>query len=102
MLQSRVNHHNPTTSRALRNSRRISSTPGALPPRSFLITSMTSAPEIGEPAPQSPGSTSSVEDMPVFEALPEVGVEAPPHGRLRQAFPAYPQDLFGHNHVWSA
>ncbi|MEQ2316560.1 hypothetical protein AMECASPLE_033674 [Ameca splendens] len=65
MLQSRINHHNPTTSRALRNSRRISSTPGALPPRSFLITSVTSAPEIGEPAPQSPGSISSVEDMPV-------------------------------------
>ncbi|MEQ2306402.1 hypothetical protein AMECASPLE_007940 [Ameca splendens] len=31
----------------------------------------------------------------VFEALPEVGVEAPPHGRLRQAFPADPQDSFG-------
>ncbi|KAK5618707.1 hypothetical protein CRENBAI_013501 [Crenichthys baileyi] len=31
----------------------------------------------------------------VFEALPEVGVEAPPHGRLRQVFPANPQDSFG-------
>ncbi|TWW62582.1 hypothetical protein D4764_04G0012290 [Takifugu flavidus] len=46
MLQSRVNHDSPTTSRALRNSGRISSTPGALPPRSFLTTSATSAPEI--------------------------------------------------------
>ncbi|KAK0146621.1 hypothetical protein N1851_014076 [Merluccius polli] len=49
MLQSRVNHDSPTTSRALRNS---SSTPGALPPRSFLTTSATLAPEIGEPTPQ--------------------------------------------------
>ncbi|MEQ2249848.1 hypothetical protein ILYODFUR_033742 [Ilyodon furcidens] len=31
----------------------------------------------------------------VFEALLEVGVEAPPHGRLRQSFPADPQDSFG-------
>ncbi|MEQ2285534.1 hypothetical protein AMECASPLE_032836 [Ameca splendens] len=46
-------------------SRRISSNPGALPPRSFLITLVTLAPEIGEPAPRSPGSASSVEDLPV-------------------------------------
>ncbi|MEQ2296139.1 hypothetical protein AMECASPLE_021912 [Ameca splendens] len=65
MLQSRVNQHNPTTSRAFRYSGRISSTPGALPPRNFLITSVTSAPEVGEPAPRSPGSNSSVEDVPV-------------------------------------
>ncbi|KAK5623921.1 hypothetical protein CRENBAI_025411 [Crenichthys baileyi] len=65
MLQSHINQHNPTTSRALRNSGRISSAPGALPPRSFLITSVTLAPEIGEPAPRSPGSASSVEDVPV-------------------------------------
>ncbi|MED6233966.1 hypothetical protein ATANTOWER_019880 [Ataeniobius toweri] len=31
----------------------------------------------------------------MFEALLEVGVEAPPHGRLHQAFPADPQDLCG-------
>ncbi|MED6286585.1 hypothetical protein CHARACLAT_007536, partial [Characodon lateralis] len=31
----------------------------------------------------------------VFEALPEVVVEAPPHGKLHQAFPADPQGLFG-------
>ncbi|MEQ2281837.1 hypothetical protein AMECASPLE_034443 [Ameca splendens] len=30
----------------------------------------------------------------VFEALPEVRVEAPPHGSLRQAFPVEPQDSF--------
>ncbi|KAK0136677.1 hypothetical protein N1851_027150 [Merluccius polli] len=52
MLQSRVNQDSPTTSRALRNSGRTSSTPGALPPRSFLTTSATSAPEIGGPTPQ--------------------------------------------------
>ncbi|MEQ2227322.1 hypothetical protein ILYODFUR_036499 [Ilyodon furcidens] len=31
----------------------------------------------------------------LFEALPEVGVEALPHRRLHQAFPADPQDSFG-------
>ncbi|KAK0131296.1 hypothetical protein N1851_034012 [Merluccius polli] len=50
--------HSPTTSRALRNSGQTSSTPGALPPRSFLTTSATSAPEIGEPTPESPGPAS--------------------------------------------
>ncbi|KAK0150623.1 hypothetical protein N1851_008277 [Merluccius polli] len=54
MLQSHVNHDSPTTSRALRNSGRTSSTPGALPPRSFLTTSATSAPEIGEPTTRVP------------------------------------------------
>lgn len=44
MLQSYVNHDSPTTSGALRNSGWISSTPGALPPRSFLSTSATSDP----------------------------------------------------------
>ncbi|KAK0131580.1 hypothetical protein N1851_033756 [Merluccius polli] len=58
MLQSRVNHDSPTTSRALRNSGWTSSTPGALPQRSFLTTSATSAPEIGEPTPESPGPVS--------------------------------------------
>ncbi|MED6237458.1 hypothetical protein ATANTOWER_025434 [Ataeniobius toweri] len=29
----------------------------------------------------------------VFEGLPEVEVESPPHGRLHQAFPADPQDV---------
>ncbi|KAK5610174.1 hypothetical protein CRENBAI_010183 [Crenichthys baileyi] len=65
MSKSHVNHHNPTTSRGLRNSGQISSTPGPLPPRSFLITSVTSAPEIGESVQRSPGSTSSVENVPV-------------------------------------
>ncbi|XP_056879149.1 trypsin Blo t 3-like [Takifugu flavidus] len=63
MLQSRVNHDSPTTSRALRDSGRISSTPGALPPRSFLTTSATSAPEIREPISRSPGPTSSLEGV---------------------------------------
>ncbi|KAK0140993.1 hypothetical protein N1851_022013 [Merluccius polli] len=52
MLQSRVNHDSLTTSRALRNSGWTSSTPGALPPRSFLTTSATSAPESPHPSPQ--------------------------------------------------
>ena len=58
MLQSRVNHDSPTTSRALWNSGQTSYTPGALPPRSFLTTSATLAPEIGEPTPKSPGPAS--------------------------------------------
>ncbi|CAL8332546.1 unnamed protein product [Merluccius merluccius] len=58
MLQSPVNHDSPTTSMALRNSGRNSSTPGALPPKSFLTTLPTSAPEIGEPTPESPGPAS--------------------------------------------
>ncbi|KAK0137297.1 hypothetical protein N1851_026501 [Merluccius polli] len=65
MLQSRVNQDSPTTSRALRNSGRTSSTPGALPPRSFLTTSATSAPEIGEPTPKSPGPASLLEGVSV-------------------------------------
>ncbi|KAK0154540.1 hypothetical protein N1851_003353 [Merluccius polli] len=65
MLQSLVNHDSPTTSRALRNSRRTSSTPGALPPRTFLTTSATSAPEIGEPTPESPGPASLPEGVSV-------------------------------------
>ncbi|XP_049340820.1 uncharacterized protein LOC125804945 [Astyanax mexicanus] len=73
MLPSRVNQHNPTTSRALRNSGRISSTPGALPPRSFLTTSVTSASEIGEPTPRSPGSASSMEGV----LTPYGGPESP-------------------------
>ncbi|KAK0132160.1 hypothetical protein N1851_033046 [Merluccius polli] len=64
MLQSRVNQDSPTTSRALRNSGRTSSTPGALPPRSFLTTSATSAPEIGGPTPESPGPASLPEGAP--------------------------------------
>ncbi|KAK5622453.1 hypothetical protein CRENBAI_003332 [Crenichthys baileyi] len=43
MLKRRVNHVSPTTSRDLRYSGWISSTPEALPPRSFLTTSVTSA-----------------------------------------------------------
>ncbi|TWW64376.1 hypothetical protein D4764_22G0000230 [Takifugu flavidus] len=54
MLQSRVDHDSPTTSRALRNSGRISSTPGALPPRSFQLQ-----PRRYESL--SPGPTSSLE-----------------------------------------
>ncbi|KAK0140496.1 hypothetical protein N1851_022532 [Merluccius polli] len=65
MLQSRVNQDSPTTSRALRNSGRTSSTPGALPPRSFLTTSATSAPEIGGPTPESPGPASLPEGVSV-------------------------------------
>ncbi|KAK0147911.1 hypothetical protein N1851_012372 [Merluccius polli] len=65
MLQSHVNHDSPTTSRALRNSGRTSSTPGALPPRSFLTTSATSAPEIEEPTPESPGPASLPEGVSV-------------------------------------
>lgn len=50
-----------TTSRALRNSRQISSTPRALPPRSLLTTLKISAPEIREPAAEFPGPAPSWE-----------------------------------------
>ncbi|XP_052395863.1 GTPase IMAP family member 9-like [Carassius gibelio] len=43
MLQSHVSQDSPITSRDLRYSGQISSTPGALPPRSFLTTSVTLA-----------------------------------------------------------
>ncbi|KAK0154259.1 hypothetical protein N1851_003648 [Merluccius polli] len=49
MLQSCVNHDSPTTSRE--------------PPRSFLTTLATSAPEIGEPTPESPGPASLPEGV---------------------------------------
>ncbi|KAK0130536.1 hypothetical protein N1851_035235 [Merluccius polli] len=42
-----------------------SSTPGALPLRSFLTTSATSAPELGEPTPESPGPASLPEGVSV-------------------------------------
>uniref|UniRef100_A0A3Q2PJP0 C2H2-type domain-containing protein n=1 Tax=Fundulus heteroclitus TaxID=8078 RepID=A0A3Q2PJP0_FUNHE len=58
MLQRHVNQRSPTISRGLRYSGRISSAPGALPPRSFLTTSAISAPEMGEPDPESSGSAS--------------------------------------------
>ncbi|XP_056109510.1 uncharacterized protein LOC130087282 [Rhinichthys klamathensis goyatoka] len=61
MLQRRVSQDSPTTSRDLRYSGRISSTPGALPPRSFLTTSVTSArvmdESTSEPCQQPPTST---------------------------------------------
>ncbi|MED6251614.1 hypothetical protein ATANTOWER_000422, partial [Ataeniobius toweri] len=57
----RVNHDSPTTSRDLRYSGRISSTPEALPPRSFLTTSVTSAWVMKESSPESPASVSTRE-----------------------------------------
>ncbi|MEQ2309504.1 hypothetical protein AMECASPLE_039449, partial [Ameca splendens] len=56
-----VNHDSPTTSRDLRYSGRISSTPEALPPRSFLTTSLTSAWVMKESNPKSPASVSTRE-----------------------------------------
>lgn len=60
MLQMRVNQNSPTTSRALRNSGRTLSTPMALPQRSFLTPSATSAPVIEESTLKSPDSASSM------------------------------------------
>ena len=54
MLQSRVSHDSPTTSRALRNSRQILFDPGVLSLRSFLTTSATSAQEIRDPVHRCP------------------------------------------------
>ncbi|MEQ2239915.1 hypothetical protein ILYODFUR_009440 [Ilyodon furcidens] len=56
MLKRRVNHDSPTTSRDLRYSGRISSIPKALPPWSFLTTSVTSAWVMKESNPESPAS----------------------------------------------
>ncbi|KAK0132085.1 hypothetical protein N1851_033120 [Merluccius polli] len=81
MLQSPVNHDSPTTSMALRNSGWNSSTPGALPPRSFLTTSATSAPEIGEPTPESPGPAALPEGVSVglrsLRSIPSTNPQRP-------------------------
>ncbi|MED6249771.1 hypothetical protein ATANTOWER_019286 [Ataeniobius toweri] len=63
MLKRRVNHDSPTTSRDLRYSGRISSTPEALPPRSFLTTLVTPAWVMKESGPKSPASVSTRECM---------------------------------------
>ncbi|XP_015259126.1 PREDICTED: NACHT, LRR and PYD domains-containing protein 3-like [Cyprinodon variegatus] len=63
MLKRRVNHDSPTTSRALRYSGRISSTPEALPPWSFLTTSVTSAWVMNESRPKHPVSSSPMEGV---------------------------------------
>ncbi|KAG1949896.1 hypothetical protein F2P79_011597 [Pimephales promelas] len=63
MLQRRVNQDSPTASRDLRYSGRISSTPGALPPRSFLTTSVTSARVMDEFTSEPSASASSMEDV---------------------------------------
>ena len=52
-----------TKSRLLSISRRILSTPSALPPGSFLTTSATSAKVMEEPYPMSLDSASSLEDI---------------------------------------
>lgn len=51
-------HVNRTASRALWNSEQISSTPRALPLRSFITTSETSATVMKESSPKSPDSAS--------------------------------------------
>ncbi|MEQ2235630.1 hypothetical protein ILYODFUR_004248 [Ilyodon furcidens] len=61
MLKRPVNHDSPTTSRDLRYSGPISPTPEALPPRSFLTTSVTSAWVMKESNPESPASVSTRE-----------------------------------------
>ena len=61
MLQRRVSQDSPTTSRDLRYSGRISSTPSALPPRSLPTTSVTSAWVINK----SPAPASSMEGVSV-------------------------------------
>ncbi|MEQ2309918.1 hypothetical protein AMECASPLE_003476 [Ameca splendens] len=61
MLKRRVNHDSSTTSRDMRYSGRISSTPEALPPPTFLTTSVTSAWMMKESNPEYPGSASTRE-----------------------------------------
>ncbi|MED6234201.1 hypothetical protein ATANTOWER_024403 [Ataeniobius toweri] len=69
MLKRCVNHDSPTTSRDLRYSGWISSTPEALPPRSFLTTSVTSAWVMKESNAESPASVSTRECGRIEEIL---------------------------------
>ncbi|TWW68236.1 hypothetical protein D4764_19G0000340, partial [Takifugu flavidus] len=71
MLQSRVNHNSPTTYRALRNSGRISSTPGALPTRSFFDYLGNFSPGDMRAYPQASGPVSSMEGTLMLEGGPE-------------------------------
>ncbi|KAI3355527.1 hypothetical protein L3Q82_017905 [Scortum barcoo] len=64
-LPRRVSQDSPTTSRDLRYSGRISSTPGALPPRSLRTTSVTSAWVMDESTSETPASASSLEGKSV-------------------------------------
>ncbi|TWW77942.1 hypothetical protein D4764_11G0000630 [Takifugu flavidus] len=61
MLQRHVSQDRPTKSRDLTYSGRISSTPEALPPRTLIITSVTSDWVTAESSSESPASPSSVE-----------------------------------------
>ncbi|MEQ2308688.1 hypothetical protein AMECASPLE_030825 [Ameca splendens] len=65
MLKRRVNHDRPTTSRDLRYSGRIFSTPEALPPWRFSTTSVTSAYVMKSPTP----SPQSLHDGRIEEIL---------------------------------
>ena len=65
MLQGHVSQDSPTISRDLRYSGWISSTPGALPLRSFPTISVTSAWVINESTSESPASASSTEGASV-------------------------------------
>ncbi|KAF7645444.1 hypothetical protein LDENG_00204530, partial [Lucifuga dentata] len=63
MLHRRASHDSPTTSRDFSISGRILSTPGDLPLRSFLTTSVTSTREMVSDPPESSISASPVEGM---------------------------------------
>ncbi|XDV12364.1 hypothetical protein PO909_001059 [Leuciscus waleckii] len=81
MLQRRVSQDSPTTSGDLRYSGRISSTPCALPLRSFLTTSVTSARVMDESTSEPSASASSMEDLEVFlppsDVIPSQGQQLP-------------------------
>lgn len=79
MLRSRVSYDSRTTSRALRKSVQISSTPGALPQRSFLTTLETSALKIEDPVPNYPGPASLPEGVSVrrLEGLQSISFTNP-------------------------
>ncbi|MED6259714.1 hypothetical protein ATANTOWER_029089 [Ataeniobius toweri] len=76
------------------------------PPAGSRIAAATGTNKLVTTAPVSCLGSGGVENVPLrvnvphlprnmFEALLEVGVESPPHRRLRQALPADPQDSFG-------
>ncbi|MEQ2246488.1 hypothetical protein ILYODFUR_039004 [Ilyodon furcidens] len=77
MLKRRVNHDSPTTSRDLRYSGRISSTPEALPPRSFLTTSVPSVLVMKESNPESPACFHQGMHDGIIEVILEVLLPPP-------------------------
>ncbi|XP_042365652.1 GDNF family receptor alpha-2-like [Plectropomus leopardus] len=105
-LQRPVSQDSTTTSRAFSISGQISSTPGALPPRSFLTTSAISSKTIDDKCPESSDSQGTPsprvqEFLKVFlrplNNVPSVGpqLSSPAEHSLRQALLSLPETSHG-------